>query len=425
MIEAKTVAEGVRFLALSDGRFKTARLTVSLFLPLQEETVSVQALLPYVLSRGCRAYPDFSALQLRLSELYGADIVPGVMRVGENQVLSLAAVSLEDRFSLEEESVTAACATLLRQMLFDPVLENGVFREEDVKQEKRCLIEQIQSEINEKRLYARRQCERLLCEGEPYAVTAYGTVAAVQAITPATLTEAWRRVLREAQVLIVYQGRGDGAAAEQALTAAFASVERTPVSLTVPVVKAASDTVKRRVETMDVKQAKLVMGFRTTVAEPSDQIPAMRLLNALWGGCFSSLLFLNVREKLSLCYYCSSSFERNKGIFLVDSGVEAAKAAEAEAEILRQLQIIRDNAFTDEELENARRAVINQFCEATDSPSALVGWYVGQGAQTQFLSPEEAAQAIGEVTREQVAALANTVQQDCVYCLRGEAQADG
>lgn len=420
MMQTQTPANGVRFLALPDPRFKTAKLTVALFLPLREETASAQALLPYVLGRACRAYPDFSALQLRLSELYGADVMPGVLRVGENQVLTLTAVSLEDRFALGEESVTGACAELLQNMLFDPVLENGALREEDVKQEQRCLIEQILSEINEKRLYARRQCERILCENEPYAVPHYGTVEGVKAVTPQALTETWRRVLKEAQVLILYQGQGDGAAVAQTLADAFAKAGCCPAPLPETVIKAAKREVVRRSEHMDLKQAKLVMGFRTTVAEPSDQIPAMRLLNALWGGCFSSLLFLNVREKLSLCYYCSSSFDRVKGVFLVDSGVEAAKAKQAEEEILRQLQVIRDNAFTDEELENARRAVINQFKEAADVPSTLTGWYLGQGAGESFLSPEEAADAIAAVTRDQVAALAATVELDCVYCLSGE-----
>ena len=126
-----------------------------------------------------------------------------------------------------------------------------------------------------------------------------------------------------------------------------------------------------------------------------------------------------MREKLSLCYYCSSSFDRFKGVFLVDSGVEESKAAEAQAEILRQLRIIETGAFTEEELENARRAIVNQFKEATDSPAALVAWYVSQGAGEQFLSPEEAAKAIQAVTREQVAAVAAGVKPACVYCLGG------
>lgn len=422
MTKAKTLAEGVRFLAIPDARFKTAKVTVALFMPLCEDTVAAQALLPYVLSRSCKAYPDFSALQQRLSELYGADIVPRVLRVGENQVLTLSAVSLEDRFALDGENVTVACVKLLEEMLFHPVLENGVFREADVQQEKRCLKEQIESEINDKRLYARRECERLLCKGEPYAISLCGTVEQVSAVTPALLTETWKRVLAEAQVLIVHQGQGAGEEVGRALSDAFSRLPRRPLQPVKAVVKAAPETVERQTKRIDVKQAKLVMGFRTETAEPSSEMAAMRLFNALWGGCFSSLLFLNVREKLSLCYYCSSSFDRYKGVFLVDSGVEEAKAAEAEAEILRQLDVIQRGAFTEEELENARRAVVNQFKEATDSPAALVTWYVGQGAGERFLSPEEATEEVVLVTREQVAAVAADVKLACVYCLCGEAK---
>ncbi len=420
MISVEQPLCGVRFLVLSDARFKTAKLTVALYLPLREETASEQALLPYVLCRACRAYPDFSALQLRLAELYGADVVPSVMRVGEQQVLAFSAVSLQDRFALDGVSVTDACAALLRDMLFDPVLENGLLREQDIAQEKRCLEEQIQSEINEKRLYARRRCEVLTCEGEPYAVDRYGTVAGVRAITPQSLTATWKRVLREAQVLILYQGEGDGRAAATTLTQAFSAIGSDRLTLPETVVKGGDGSVKTVRETMDVKQAKLVMGFRTAVAEPSDKVPAMRLLNALWGGTFSSLLFQNVREKLSLCYYCSSSFDRKKGLFLVDSGVEVAKAATAKEEILRQLQHIREDAFSEEELENARRAVINQFYEAEDLPGTLGAWYLGQGVCDRYQSPAEAAEELCCVTRAQVVALADTVTLCSVYCLSGE-----
>lgn len=420
MISVEQLAPGVRFLALPDARFKTAKLTVALYLPLREETASAQALLPYVLCRACRTYPDFSALQLRLSELYGADIVPSVLRVGEQQVLAFSAVSLQDRFALDGEPITAACAGLLRDMLFDPVLENGALRAQDVAQEQRCLEEQIQSEINEKRLYARRRCEVLTCEGEPYAVDRFGTVEGVRAVTPQSLTDTWKRVLREAQVLILYQGDGDGRTAATTLAQAFTAAGTDRLTLPAPVVKGGDGTVNTVCETMDVKQAKLVMGFRTTVAEPSAEVPAMRLLNALWGGTFSSLLFQNVREKLSLCYYCSSSFDRQKGLFLVDSGVEVAKAATAKAEILRQLQQIRDDAFTEEELENARRAIVNQFYEAEDLPGTLSAWYIGQGPADTFRSPAQAAKELEQVTRAQVVALANTVTLCCVYCLSGE-----
>ena len=171
MLSDVQLAPGVSFAAVSDDRFKTDRLTVALSLPLDREKVAARSLLPFLLTRCCAAYPTVSAMRQRLDLLYGADIAAEVLKVGENQVLMLTATSLADRYALQGEAVSQACAELLLMQLFEPALEDGLFREEDVEQEKRCLIEFIEAEFNSKRAYARRRCEELLCEGEPCSLS--------------------------------------------------------------------------------------------------------------------------------------------------------------------------------------------------------------------------------------------------------------
>ncbi|HIW73623.1 MAG TPA: insulinase family protein [Firmicutes bacterium] len=414
------LSRGAGLLTLTDGRFKTARLTAALLLPLAEETAGEYAILPYLLRRSCEAYPDFTALKRRLNELYGARITAEVTRLGECQALVLHAVSIDDRFALHGEEVAAACAALLSGMLFRPALENGVFPDGALDVEKRCLIEQIESEINEKRLYARHRCESLLCEGEPYAVDRFGTVDEVRALTPSSVTAAWKRALSAAQIRLIVQGGAPLSQAGEAFRAGLSTLgERVPASCETQVVRRA-DAVRERVERMDVGQAKLVLGLRAGTAEPDEGVPAMRLMNALLGGTPHSLLFRNVREKLSLCYYCQSGYDRLKGVLLIDSGVEERSADRAKEEILRQLDAVRAGDFTDEDLESARRSVVNQFRSVGDRQAAAASWYLGQSLAPALSTPEEAAEAIGAVTREQVAAAAQGVTLGAAYLLAGK-----
>ena len=411
---------GAGLLALADGRFKTARLTAALLLPLDKASASEYAILPYLLRRSCEAYPSFTALKRRLNELYGARIFAEVTRLGECQALVLHAVSIDDSFALHGEEVASACADLLCSMLFRPALENGVFPAEDVEQEKRCLIEQIQSEINEKRLYARRRCEELLCEGEPYAVDRYGSVDGVRALTPDGVTEAWKRALSRAQIRLISQGSAPSGKIGDAFRQGLSALEgRAPAPCPAPIVRRA-DTVREQTERMDVGQAKLVLGLRTGIAEPDGGVPAMRLANALLGGTPHSLLFRNVREKLSLCYYCQSSYDRLKGVMLIDSGVEERNAHQAKEEILRQLDAVRAGDFTDEDLESARLSLVNQFLTVGDRQASAASWYLGQGLAPSLSTPEEAAAAIRAVTREQVAAAAQGVSLGAAYLLAGK-----
>lgn len=418
--ESFAPAPGIRCLCLRDGRFKTARVTAALLLPLREETAAGYAILPFLLRRGCAAYPDFTALNRRLNRLYGARVTADVRRVGEAQALVLSLSCIDDRYALEGEKVAEECARLLSSMLFEPALENGRFRAADVEREKRCLKELIEAEIDEKRWYARHRAEQEMCAGEPYAVNRYGTVEQVERLTAESVTACWRRALAEAVVQVTVQGGGDGRPVAEAIGSRFASLpERCPAHLEVRHVPAKWQPAERE-EIMPVNQSKLVLGFRAEAVEPEGDVAAMRLFNALWGGTPHSLLFRHVRERLSLCYYCAASYDRLKGVVLVDSGVQADKAEEARREILRQLEAVRQGNFTDEDLEAARRSLTNQIDSVGDLQSTLDNWYMGQAALPGLTAPEEAAAAVAAVTRERVCAAAAGVRLDAVYLLKAE-----
>ena len=429
------IAPGVRFLSLPDARFKTAQITVALLLPLTEDTAAEQAIVPYLLRRGCAKFPDFSALYRRQNELYGARVSAAVTRVGEMQMLQLSATYLDDRYALEGEDIAAQCAELLQEMLFNPALEDGTFRAEDLEQERRCLIEAIEAEINEKRTFARRQCERLICAGEPYAVERLGTVEAVSALTREQVTEAWRRIVNSAQVQIIYQGSGDGADVAKAFGTAFGASERSALPIIPPIRKAARKKPLEQTEHMAVNQGKLVLGLRVGLQESHEQAPATRLMNAILGGTPHSLLFQNVREKLSLCYYCASGVDRHKGVMLIDSGVEADKVSQAREAILEQIITLQTNKFTDEAFASAKRSLCNQLMAVKDSQGYLAGWYLGQQGVAALaspekvaalVSPEKAAALVEAVTREQVVAVAESIVLDGIYLLapNGEAAED-
>lgn len=413
----RLLGEGVYSLSIPDARFKTAQLTVALLMPLSKDTVEAYALLPRLLARACAAYPDFTALHRRLNQLYGAAVTGDVARIGETQALVITAECTSDRYAISGEQLTAACAELLCEMLFRPALAGGVFRLEDVETERRCLAEEVRAEINEKRWYARRRAEQLLCPDEAYGIGRYGRAEVIESLTPRAATDAWKRVLREASVQLILQGDGALPEVEETLCREFAAVSgRKPVVCHTDTATQLPEF-RRQVERMEVGQSKLVLGFRTGCSEPDAGVAAVRLMNALLGGTATSLLFKNVREKLSLCYYCSSVYDRIKGVLFVQSGIDEKNAERAEIEILAQLDAIRCGEFTDEELEAARRSIVQSFEAVNDSQSARAAWYVSQAALSEPTSPETTRKAIEAVTRDEVIAAARAVRYECAYLL--------
>ncbi len=411
----------ITLLQLSDSRFRTGRLTAVLAVPLRESTAAGYAILPGLLTRSCRRYPSVTALNRHLDSLYGATVQADALRLGQWQVLHFSVSYLRQQYTLSKETLAEDAARLLLELLFEPVLEDGAFRQADFLQEQRILMERLQAEINNKRLYARHQCERLLCPDDPYSVNPCGTPDTVAALTPETTATAWNTFLSPARIHFIYQDDADPAALISAIEQRFDALPDRRV------VQQQGDTTyrlkeSRLTEKMAVKQAKLVLGFRLAAAEPDGPVMAARLMNALLGGCPSSLLFRHVREEKSLCYYCASSYDRLHGVMLIDSGIEAADAGRTQDEILRQLEAIKEGDFSDEELEAARRSLVQRFTSVDETPADREGWYLSQTLHDRYTTPADTAAQLAAVTREEVCRAAQLVHFDSVYLLCPETE---
>jgi predicted Zn-dependent peptidase len=414
----KSLCGGVNFTAIHDERFKQNQLSVSFLLPLSRETASVNALLPLVLRHDCREFPDMTLLNVRLKELYGAHIDGSTSKRGEVQIVTLYCDSLGDSYAFGGEHVLEQCAALLRSVIFDPALEGGAFKAGSIEIEKKNLVDMIDSQLNDKRHYATKRLKEEMCKNEAYGIGELGCREDVAAITPETLYEAWLAMLSKARAEIFVLGPGDTRNVEKLFADSFASLNReTANEITTQVIKTV-ENVKTVEEHLPVTQAKLVMGLRAGIAAP-ENTDAMQLACAILGGTPQSKLFVNVREKMSLCYYCLSYFERQKGLVIIDSGIEGQNYEKAKTEILRQLDELKMGNFTDDELRFAKLSLQNSFTQVNDSLDEMNIYYLGQAISGSVRTPAQAADSIMKVLRKDVINAASGIQLDTVYLLAG------
>lgn len=411
------LGEGVYFSSIRDRKFKHNCISVNLITPLDGDTVTANAILPYLLRRGSKNCPDFTKLEQTLCELYGASLSADTGKSGEYQVLTCTVVGIDDRFALEGESVSAGCARLLGDIILDPNITDGAFPEEDFLLERRNLIDTIQAEINDKRTYTLSQCKALMCEGSRLAIPRYGWVEKAEQLTSRMAAEQYRRLVDTAQVEIIFVGSGSPDGAREEFSRLFKNLERYPISFTPDPVVEKAETVKEKTVELDVAQSKLALGFRTGNNPDKGSVDAMKLMSFLYGGSPFSRLFVHVREAKSLCYYCAARFDQMTGILMVDIGVERENKTAAQTAILEQLEAVAKGDFTDEELESARLAYTNSLRSVPDTLSGMEGWYLGQILRGTSLAPEEEAVGISRVGREEIVAAAGKITLDTVYFL--------
>ena len=417
---------GVFLTHLRTDKFKTACLSVNLLTQLNRETAAMNALIPAVLRRGTTRWRDMEQLSRRMDELYGTAIEPVIRRIGEIHCLGFFASFPEPAYLPGGENLLGEVCSLTAELLLSPNTRGGLLLPQYVDSEKEKLADLIRSRVNDKRSYALQRCIEEMCCYEDFAVSRFGSLEECESIHYKKLTKHYRELVRSCPVEIFYCGRSANRAVCAALRDAFGGMPRGEINWDIGTdlrMNAVEDHVRYVEERMDVSQGKLVMGFRLGECMEEPDRAALHVFNAVFGSGATSKLFLNVREKLSLCYYASSAIVLRKGLMLVSSGVAFENYEKARDEIFAQLEAVKKGEISDEEMTWARRAVASDLRAAMDSQGDLEGFWLSQALDGLDYGPRELAELVGEVTKEDVMAVANSLECDLIYFLRGEDEA--
>lgn len=419
MIESISLAPGVRLHYLKDSRFKQGCMSIQFITPMNRSTACLNALLPNVLLRGSANHPDMRAITLHMDDLYGTAISPMTRRIGDLQATGLYAGFISDRFALPGDRLLAHVVEFLKELLYEPLLEDGVFRRDYVEGEKRNLISTIETDLNDKRIYAMTRMLQTMCKADSFGIPRLGTVEDVQAVTPQSLFDHYRNLLQTAPVDICYVGGSEAEEVAELLRPLFGADRQTaPIPAQTPFHEVGTDNVT---EYMGVAQAKLCMGFTCGITNRDADFAAMQVLNTIYGSGMTCKLFQNVREKLSLCYYVGSSYYSSKGIMLVSAGVDSANIERAKEEILTQLELCVQGSISPEELTAAKAALISALRATPDSPGALEGYYTTASLSGLARDLDEYIAQVEAVTVEQAVAAARNIRLHTVYVLEGGA----
>ncbi|MBQ1706856.1 MAG: insulinase family protein [Clostridia bacterium] len=303
-------------------------------------------------------------------------------------------------------------------------MEDGAFLAAEVEREKRIRLDRIEALKSSKRSWAQKQMIELMCADEAYSLPILGREEDIRALTPEQLCTSWQDLLKTAFVQLQVVGDLEVEPITALFREYFDHVEDRNVVRGKTVVIPSAEAVKRGVEEQDIAQSKLVMGFRCGMHEPFENYAAMRTFTDLFGGGTYSRLFMNVREKQSLCYYCAARLTAAKGILTVQSGVETENAEKAEEEILKQLEEMKAGGVTAEDLEKSHRSMEDFFLSVFDTPEELDGWLFSQVTDDEFQTPEDLVAEMKQVTVEQVIEMANNVTLDTVFLLKGTGTGD-
>lgn len=410
-----SIKENINLHYVHTKKFKTTTFSIYIQRPLTREETTLNSLLSMVLRRGCPGFEDTKILSRHLDSLYGTAFSTTVRKKGERQVLCANFQFVNDKFLDDDIDIFDEVLKLADSA----ILKQEAFSEEYVNQEKENLKQQILSVVNDKRSYATKRCIEIMCKDEAYGISKLGYIEDLDKIDKHTLYNHYKNVVLKSPVDIFVNGDVDIDSVSRKLEIMFANINVECVLPSPSDVKRNVAEVKNITEEQQIVQGKLSIGFRTNVYVNDEDYPAMMMYNSILGCGIFSKLFNNVREKLSLCYYASSSVDYMKGIMLINSGIEVANFQKAYDEILVQMEDIKKGNISDMEMSAAVLGTVNSINSTSDNPFVLDDYYLSKTISGKMITLEEVAESIKKVTKEDVMKVAEKIQLDTVYFLKG------
>lgn len=417
----KEIKEGIKLHQIQTEKFKTNLVAIFLTMPISRENVTKNALLLSVLRRGSKNMPTQEIISQELEEMYGAGFDCGIDKTGDNHVLKFYLESVNDKFLPQtNENILKSSIEKLFEIAFDPLLENGAFKEEYVKQEKANIKRIIEGKVDNKAVYALERCTEEMYQNQPYGLYKYGYIEDLDTITAQNLYEYYQKMLQECKIDLFVSGDIENVNEIVEQNENIKKLQGRKPNYVMNKVENKKEVEEHEVkEEMDVVQGKIVIGLDVHLQNENQKYDAM-LYNAILGGTANSKMFQEVREKASLAYTASSRYVRYKSNIFIMCGIEIKNYEKAMEIIRKQLEDMKNGVFSDEDIENAKKGIISGIKSIDDEQDTEITYFYGQELTDGKTSLSEYIDKVNRVTKEAIIDVAKSITVNTVYFLKNK-----
>lgn len=416
----KEIKKGIKVHLIKTEKFKTNLIAVFLSLPITRENVTKNSLISAVLRSGTKNMPTSMQISQELEEMYGASFDNGIDKTGDNHVLKFYLESINDKYlPQQDENMLKTSIEKLLEIVFNPLTENGIFKEEYVKQEKENIKRIIEGKPDNKARYAFDRCIEEMYKDKPYGLYKYGYIEDLEKIDAKTLYEYYENLKTECKIDIFVSGSID----EETIKLVeendnIKKLQEREAQYIINQIEEKTEMQEKEVkEEMDVTQGKIVIGLDLHLENEEQRYDAL-LYNAILGGSANSKMFQEVREKASLAYTAGSNYVRYKNNIFVKCGIEIKNYEKAMKIIRKQLEDMKIGNFTDEDIENAKKGIISTIKSIDDEQDTEITYFFGQELSGNKISIDEYIEKIQKVSKEDVIKIANSITINTIYFLK-------
>lgn len=415
----KEIKKGIKLHEIKTEKFKTNLIAVFLTMPITREDVTKNSLLSAVLRRGSKNMPTLAQISQEMEEMYGASFDCGLDKTGDNHILKFYIETINDKFLPQDnENMLKKSIDKLLEIVFDPLVENGAFKEEYVKQEKENIKRIIKGKTDNKARYAFDRCIEEMYKDKQYGLYKYGYIEDLNLITAQNLYEYYKKMISECKIDIFISGDIDNTTPIIEQNENIQKLQQREPNYKINKVESKEKVEEKEIkEEMDVIQGKIVIGLDLQLNNEEQKYNVM-MYNAILGGTANSKMFQEVREKASLAYTVSSSYIRYKSNIFIRCGIEIKNYEKAMEIIRKQLEDMKNGIFTDEDIENAKKGIISGIRSIDDEQDTEITYFLGQELTDTKITLDQYIDKIQKVNKQDIIDVANSISVNTVYFLK-------
>ena len=418
-LETTDIKEGIRLHKIKTNKYKTNLMSVFLTSKLSRDDITKKALILTVLRRGTNNLKTQEEISKKLEELYGASFDCGIDKLGDKHVLKFYVESLNEQYLYQKEDILSQSLNILFDIVFNPLLENGAFKQEYIDEEKQNLRIIIEGQKDNKAAYATQRCIEEMYKEKPYGLYKYGYVEDLEKIDSKNLYEAYLDLIKTCKIDIFVSGDFDEKTLEEKVKSnqQISKLEPRKVEY-LDEESESSNTQEENVvrENMQISQGKLNIGLDVL----SDNKSAVSVYNAILGGGANSKLFQNVREKASLAYSAGSIYIKPKSKIIIKTGIEHKNYDKALQIIKEQIDDMKNGKFSDEDIQHAKELIIASFKAMQDEQDSEISFYFGREIQKESKDIDKQIKEVSEVTKQNIVDVANKIKINTIFFLTRE-----
>ena len=414
-MEHTILSDNIDLYVVNTDKFKDLSLEIRFLAEVNEKNATTRSLLTLMMQDRCFKYDTKQKMNEALDDLYGAYLSIRCTGYGKGAMIRFGIRVIDTKFS--DEDLLTQQFSFINEIIFQPLLNEVVFKEA-----KESLANELLRIEDEPREYASKLALSIAGKGQPLAIDINGSLEVLKMITLDDIKAEYQSMINNDQITIGLVGNITTITAKNLCKTYLPFVKRTTINESYYTFT--TDRPKRDIVEKNIEQTVLMMIYNTDITINDRLYWPLKLATAMLGQLPVSLLFMEVREKRSLCYSISSSLLSFDGVMIVNTSMDYKNIEQTEELIKQQVENIKNNAFSDELLESAKQLLINSVKSIIDNANAILNFAYLNHLAANDQSYQQTIEIIETTTRKDIQQAFNSLHLNTTFILKKKGDKD-